>query len=160
MAVTPENKFRNKVHKHRPKYVYQHKENNQFRGGIPDDYYESNGKPGILRVEYKFVTKFPKTLDLLKATTKPALSPLQLDWLSRCYHNGHQVAVIVGTNEGGIILTDKRWIEPITREWFEQHMQTPIELMAWIEHQVTRHASADHYPGSDQTVEGDYPRLQ
>lgn len=160
MALTPETKFRNKVHKYRKKHVYQQKENNQFRGGIPDDYYESYGTPGILRVEYKFVAKPPKVINLLSETTKPALSKLQQDWIDRCYGNGHQIAVIVGTNQGGIILTHRRWKKPITREWFEQNMKNPLEIMEWVERQVTMNVSTANHSGPDSSFQGDYPRLQ
>lgn len=158
--ATPENTFRASVHKYKSKSVYQHKENNQFRGGIPDDYYESNGKPGILRVEYKFVHKFPKTLNLLSKTTKPALSTLQQEWLDRCLANGHQVAVIVGTDTGGLILVNWRWVDPIPREWFEKHVKSRKEVMQWIEHQVTRHAPTIYNSGSDPTIEGSHPRFK
>ena len=136
MARKPEDVFRESVHRYKPKRVFQQKESNAFRGGIPDDYYESNGKPGTLRVEYKFTHKIPKELSLTN-TTKPNLSGLQMEWLSRAYHNGQQVAVIVGTRAGGLILTDLQWLQPISREYFESNLKSRKEIMEWIEEQVT-----------------------
>ena len=128
------------MHRYKPKRVYQEKTNNAFRGGIPDDYYEANGRPGILRVEYKYVSKVPKELNLITQTTKPALSRLQQLWLNRAHANGHLVAVIVGTRAGGIILTDRRWDQPITKSYFEKHMMERKAIMDWIELQVTQDA--------------------
>ncbi len=128
------------MHRYKPKRVYQEKTNNAFRGGIPDDYYEGNGRPGVLRVEYKYTARIPKELNLISKTTKPALSPLQQRWLNRAYSNGQQVAVIVGTRTGGLILTNRRWEQPITKDYFEKHLKDRKAIMMWIERQVTQDA--------------------
>lgn len=137
MAQKPENVFRASVHRYKPKRVHQEKTNNSFRGGIPDDYYESNGTPGTLWVEYKYTYKIPRNLTLTAKNAKPNLSRLQADWLDRAYHNGQQVAVIIGCSRGGIILTDRRWMEPITADYFETNLKTRKEVMEWIETKVT-----------------------
>ena len=140
MAQKPEDTFRAGVHRYKPKRVYQEKQHNVYRGGIPDDYYEGDGRPGTLRVEYKYAPRIPKVLDLLAKNAKPALSKLQRDWLNRAYRNGQQVAVIIGTRAGGIILTDQRWEQPITKDYFEKHMKSRQQIMKWIERQVTQDA--------------------
>lgn len=138
MAVKPENQFRSSVHRYKSKRVYQEKTNNAYRGGIPDDYYESSGKPGSLWVEWKYTPKIQRELRLTDKNSKPGLSALQLDWLDRAYRNGQQVAVIVGSPKGGIILTDLAWLHPITADEFEANLKSRQGLMEWIEEQVTK----------------------
>lgn len=134
----PENTFRQGVHRYKPKRVYQEKTNNSYRGGIPDDYYESNGSPGSLWVEYKYTARIQRELHLTAKSAQPKLSELQQKWLDRAYANGQQVAVIVGSPKGGIVLTDRQWIKPITADYFEENLLSRQELMQWIEKQVTR----------------------
>jgi hypothetical protein len=138
MATKPENQFRSSVHRYISKRVYQEKTNNTYRGGIPDDYYESNGKPGSLWVEYKYTPKIQRELCLTAKHAKPKLSALQEEWLDRAYRNGQQVAVIIGCPKGGVILTDREWLKPITAEDFEANLKSRQELMAWIEDMVTK----------------------
>lgn len=73
-----------------------------YTNGIADVYYD--GPKSDLWVEYKFIERMPKKLDLLKPTTKPTLSALQDHFLKRREDNGHLAWVIVGCQEGGIIL--------------------------------------------------------
>jgi len=137
MSQKPENVFRASVHRYKSKRVHQEKTNNTYRGGIPDDYYESNGKPGSLWVEYKYIAKLQRELLLTAKNAKPKLSDLQEKWIDRAYRNGQQVAVIIGCPKGGLILTDRDWLKPITAEYFEANMKSRKEIMEWIEEQVT-----------------------
>ncbi len=117
--------------------MYQEKTNNSYRGGTPDDYYESDGRPGILWVEYKYVARIPRNLRLV-GVKRPPLSPLQQKWLERAHRNGKPTAVIVGCPSGGIILTGLDWKKPVTKEQFEAKLLSRNEIMDWIEREVTR----------------------
>lgn len=99
MTAKAETTFIHSIHKVLPGGVYREKQNNPYRGGQPDVYYEGN-KDGLW-VEYKFIV-IPK-----RATTliTPDLSALQLQWLKRCYDNGLSPWVVVGCKTGGVLLT-------------------------------------------------------
>lgn len=66
-----------------------------------------------LWIEYKYVLRVPKRVPFIAD-----LSPLQLDWGKNRYIEGRNVAVIVGHTDGGIILTDLAWTNPIEQPIF------------------------------------------
>ena len=92
----PENRFIQRVHKHLPRNIYREKMHNPYRGGTPDVWYSGTG--GDLWVEYKWAEKFGKLV-------VPALSPLQLDWLTKRKAEGRNVLVVVGSKAGAVSLS-------------------------------------------------------
>lgn len=126
----PETVFYTSVNKHLPQGVYQMKISNPYLGGPPDHYYEAN--PGMMWVEWKFLRPMPKTV-----FPRKQLSALQYDWLTRAHTNGRNVAVIVGSDHGGVVFRFPELTTPITREEFLQRAMSRQEIAAWIATQVT-----------------------
>ena len=87
--------------------------------GIPDCWY--SGSSGDLWIEYKYLKTAPK-----KCT--PGLSENQKKWLRERYHEGRNVAVVVGTLNGAVLFRDLTWEtqQPIN------NTMTTRELAAWI----------------------------
>lgn len=126
MATKPENRFRGKVHAKLDERVYQEKTNNPYRGGTPDDYYE--GESNILWVEYKYVPKIPKVLNMSKLVTA-----LQNRWLTRAHRNNKPTAVIVGFEAGVLVLTDpEEWQAKIGKDRIEPRLITIQDAANWI----------------------------
>jgi hypothetical protein len=123
MSAKPETTFTSSVHKHTPKSLYRMKNNNSYTGGIPDCWY--SGKKADLWVEYKFVPKLPAELT-------PALTALQAQWLKERFTEGRNVAVIVGSPDGGVILRNLEWNNTISRTEFLRKLKSRAELAAWI----------------------------
>ena len=96
--ATPENTFIKSVHAYLPPNLYRMKNHNQYNGGIPDCWY--SGDRADLWIEYKF--KIEPVND--ETDMSPDLSPLQLDWIVKRYAEGRNVAVIVGSTNGGVYL--------------------------------------------------------
>jgi hypothetical protein len=110
-----------------PGEIYCESMSNQFKGGTPDRYYENDQ---ILWVEYKFFKTVPGEINLVGKTV---LSPKQVNWLSRCHHNGHQVAVIVGMpDRKGVILKKMEWDMIYSKEEFIEMAITKKEIANWI----------------------------
>ena len=88
------------------------------------------GDKGILFVEYKYVPSLPK----IKTTPiKINLSKLQLQWLNNFVDMGHNAAVVVGTEGKNIlILQDKQWNTPISKENFLKKAVKPSDLSNFI----------------------------
>jgi hypothetical protein len=131
MAAKPENTFISGVHKHIPADIYRMKTNNPYVAGIPDCYYSGSG--GALWVEYKFiiVPKRPTTL------ITDGVSSLQAHWLNGRHEEGRNVAIIIGSKGGGIILraTDYR---VINAHEFQSRAISRAEIAGWIIQQVTK----------------------
>jgi hypothetical protein len=122
----PENTFIGGVHKHLPATVYAEKMANPYRGGTADCWY--SGPSGDLWVEYKFIVVPAKTDTKILANC----SRLQLEWLKGRHREGRNVAVVVGSAKGGVILRNLKWETPISRTDFVREMKTRAELAAWI----------------------------
>lgn len=125
MATQPENRFLQKVNK---KVIgYSIKMNVQFNNGIPDCYY--SGVLGDLWVEYKWLPRLP-----VRDTSevKIALSPLQSFWLSSRCLEGRNVAVIIGSPEGCVVLTDRQWEQPLLCKEFKERAVTATSVSEWI----------------------------
>lgn len=105
MAAKPESVFISSVHKHLPKVLHKEKTNNPYRGGIADCWY--SGAKGDLWVEYKYLPSVPKIGDI--TWQRLGISSLQYDWLSERSEEGRNVAVVVGTPEGGVIYKHREW---------------------------------------------------
>lgn len=122
MSAKAENTFIAGVHKQMPSDIYKEKMSNPYRGGTPDVYYEARFQ---LWAEYKFI-EVPKRADTL---IKPNLSELQLDWLQRCYDNGHKCRVIVGSRAGGVMLAAPgNWKYGITAGEYMASIKTKKEI--------------------------------
>lgn len=131
MAVKPENTFISSVHKHLCPTVYRMKTNNPYVAGIPDCYY--SGKKGELWVEYKFIVIPKRETTLIEVN----LSALQTAWLQGRHDEGRNVAIIVGSSEGGVVLNayDTR---PITPKDFRVRIKSRPDLANWIASQTKR----------------------
>lgn len=134
MARKPEAQYVASVHKHLPANVYHEGMANDYRGGTPDQYYEGPG--GALWVEYKFAPKLPTVVDLTRQTTSPKLSPLQMKWLERAYKNNVNVAVILGTPDGGYIFRYRDWLAPIGRDFLSPLLLPRKDIAKWIASRV------------------------
>lgn len=132
MAQKPEARFVTSVNRYLPKRVYTEGMANPYRGGTPDSYYESVSNQ--IWIEYKWVSRIPKELNLTHSKSKPCLSQLQQRWLRRAHENGVPIAVIVGHRNGGIILPGLTWDTTLTKEDFEKLSKTRKEIAEWITH--------------------------
>ena len=99
-----ESGFTSSISKKLPSQVFSWKINCRFANGTPDAWY--SGPKGDIWVEYKYLKKLPKT------TVKPKLSALQLKWLRDRFHEGRNVAVVVGSPEGCLVYTHMDWENP------------------------------------------------
>lgn len=120
--ATPENTFIGSVHRHLPVDIYHMKNHNQYNGGIPDVWY--SGPAGDLWVEYKFVVipKRPETI------VKVELSELQKDWLSSRHREGRNVAVVVGSKEGGVWFDGLEWTHGCSAGDFRKQLVSRNDL--------------------------------
>lgn len=128
MSAKPESTFIRGVHRHLPKTLYRLKNNNTYVGGIADCWY--SGTRADLWVEYKFLPKIAKN-------NVAALSELQTQWLKSRHIEGRNVAVIVGSPQGGVILCNLEWEKPISSEKFHTELKSRSELATWIQSQVS-----------------------
>ena len=124
MSVKPETRYIGSVHKKLPK-SYAEKNNNPYRSGTPDVWY--SGVEGDLWVEYKYLPALPKRTEVL-----PDLSPRQKRWLGNRLDEGRNVAVVLGTPEGGVIYRDRAWLVPLTPAEFRAKMVSVQAVADWI----------------------------
>ena len=122
---TPENTFITSVHKHLPTKLYRMKNHNQYNGGIPDCWY--SGDKADLWVEYKY----KRAPGLLTASMTPDLSALQTDWLVSRYAEGRNVAVIMGSEKGGVYIPGGLSLF-MNLEMFRNQIETRAALAARI----------------------------
>jgi len=120
--ATPENTFIGSVHRHLPVGIYHMKNHNQYNGGIPDVWY--SGPAGDLWVEYKFIV-IPKRSE---TTVRIELSELQKDWLSSRHREGRNVAVVVGSKEGGVWFGGVSWIHVCSASDFRRQLLSRNDL--------------------------------
>jgi hypothetical protein len=130
MAVKPENTYIGKIHKLLPKSIYRMKTHNPYVAGVPDCYYSGNG--GDLWVEYKYVPKLP-----VRVPVKIELTALQWAWVEGRREEGRNVAVIVGSPEGGLVINKAR-VDFVTVESFRTFMLSPAEVAEWITKRTTK----------------------
>lgn len=109
MSSGPENTFIKSTHFHLPEGVYKMKNHNQYVGGIADVWY--SGLAGDLWVEYKFlvVPSRQETMIHLTGGQRPPLAPLQQAWLRGRHAEGRNVAVILGSKDGGVFFPGISW---------------------------------------------------
>lgn len=121
-----ESTFTRKVNNCLPGDVYKWKISDRFTAGIPDSYY--SGDKADLWVEYKWVKKLPKLV-------KPKLSQLQRLWLNARLSEGRNVAVIVGSPQGCVLLLEGAWNDSKDPET----VLTAKQIAQWITNEVTNH---------------------
>lgn len=125
MSTTkPENRFIRGVNKYLPK-TYAEKMNNPWRAGTADVWY--SGSRGDLWVEYKFIERVPRSKEIL-----PDLTPRQRRWLNNRFDEGRNVAVVLGTPEGGVIYRNKEWNRPLDHETLSGLIVPRDEIARWI----------------------------
>lgn len=141
MSAKPEAQYRGRIHKMVDKQkVYIEGMANPYRGGTPDTWYD--GLQCDLWVEWKYLKTIPPIIDLTDSKKQVCLSKLQIEWLTRAYGNGRNVAVIVGSSEGGLILRDMAWMHPIPRDFFKERALPARDIAAWITSEVGRSPDA------------------
>lgn len=124
----PESQFIKSVHRYIPAGVYWMKNHNQYNGGIPDVWY--SGNRADLWVEYKFI-EVPKRGETI-IDLSGLLSALQQDWLAARYAEGRNVAVIVGSVDGGVWYDKLGWQVPIATKAFLSRLADRKTLAANI----------------------------
>jgi len=136
MSRGPENTFMASVHRYLPPVVYHMKNHNPYVGGIPDVWY--SGRRGDLWVEWKYVTmpKRPSTVIDLVGGKNPPLTPLQQQWLRERAEEGRNVAVIIGSKQGGVMLTHGAWMTSFTAAYFAAHLISRKDLAERIVEEV------------------------
>ena len=112
--------------------VYTWKINDQYQGGVADAYYSDKSD---MWVEYKYLPSLPKRP---KTLIRVDLSALQQDWLRARHAQGRNVAVVVGSPVGSIILPGISWDKDITAADFNSSMVDKKAVVSYILDQVTR----------------------
>lgn len=120
-----EHGFVRSVHRQLSPDVFVWKINDKYAGGVPDAFYA--GPARCLFVEYKYV-KLPKRDTTL---VKTSLSEQQKLWLDRMLGMDKQVALVIGSVLGSIII-DKNWDHPIPTGLFRQHAMSTQAVAQWI----------------------------
>ena len=117
------------IHRQLSTDVYRWKINDRFTNGVADTWYcGNNGKH--LFVEYKFVALPVRPTTVIK----PDLSPNQVTWLTERRDQGIPVAVIVGSDEGGVLIGDLTLAtEGMTCKKFKSVMLSKKEIARTIE---------------------------
>ena len=109
-----EHGFVKAVHKKLPTNLYRWKIHDSYTSGVPDAMYA--GEKAILFAEYKYIPKLPARST---SPVKINLSGLQVLWLNNFVNLGHNVVVIVGTEDrNALILKEKEWDTPILKGEF------------------------------------------
>ena len=126
MAKGPENRFILSIHRLLPQSIYTLKNHNEYNGGIADVWY--SGPKADLWVEYKFV-KVP-----VRDTTviNLGLSELQKHWLQGRYDEGRNIAVIVGSQLGGVWFPGVSWLNEVTTKKFRGLIRPRQEIAQLI----------------------------
>jgi hypothetical protein len=92
--------------------MHKWKIHDNYAGGVPDCWY--SGPAGNIWVEYKWIAKLPKRDTTL---IKPNLSAQQLAWLIKMSGHSISCACIIGSTEGGFLLTTQDdWINGIKKD--------------------------------------------
>lgn len=120
-----EHGFVRSVHRQLSPDIFVWKINDKYAGGVPDAFYA--GPARCLFIEYKYV-KLPKRDTTL---VKTSLSEQQKLWLDRMLGMDKQVALVIGSVLGSIII-DKDWDRPISTGLFRQHAMSTKAVAQWI----------------------------
>lgn len=127
-STKPENRFIAGIHRLLPK-SYAEKMNNPWRAGTADVWY--SGDRGDLWVEYKFIERIPRSVEIL-----PDLTPRQKRWCNNRFDEGRNVAVVLGTPTGGVIYRNKEWMRPLDHITLAGLVVPKDEIARWIFSQV------------------------
>jgi len=122
-----EHGFVRSVHRQLSPDIFVWKINDTYAGGVPDAFYA--GPARCLFVEYKYI-KLPKRPTTLIRT---GLSEQQKLWLNRMFNLGKPVAVVLGSDQGNIILTNSQWSNSLTADCFKQQAISTKAVASWIE---------------------------
>jgi len=118
-----EHGFIRAVHRRLPPSVYALKLAVRFVRGIPDCWYSSTG--GDLWVEYKYRPRTPRR------TFDPRVSAHQQRWMTDRLQEGRRIALVIGTPDGALVLTDGAWA---TKAQPPSTWLTTTEVALWIVH--------------------------
>ena len=123
-----EHSFIRSIHRKLPKEIYVWKINDNYAGGVADAYY--CGFKDDLWIEYKYVS-LPKKDD---SKVQIGLSALQVNWLSAQANRKRNVAVVVGSAEGILLLTDPKDFEKpfVTKSYFSSNAIDKDTLLSFI----------------------------
>ena len=129
-----EHSYVRSIHKKLPDTVYTWKIHDSYAGGVPDAWYHGPSGKSIF-IEYKYV----KTLPQRAATiVRPALSMLQLNWITSRVKAGVQCAVILGTTEGSIIFIDSKELKDgIEASTARTRLKNPRQVVQYILESIT-----------------------
>lgn len=138
----PEARFVERVHRQLDRRIYKQSMTGVMgNNGTPDRYYE--GSSGVLWIEYKAVAgKLPKVINLIEKA--PKLSPLQLRWINRADFNDVPVAVVLGSEQGGLIFTGGSWDEEHQLEDLKEQY-TPAGIAEFIAYIVITGGAVDNW---------------
>lgn len=97
------------------------KNHNVYNGGVADSWY--SGRRADLWIEWKWVDlpKRDDTLIDITAGKKPSLSALQKDWITERRAEGRNVWVVIGSDAGGLMFMDDRYLQAHTRAHYVAH---------------------------------------
>lgn len=128
--------------------VYALKVHTSYTNGVADSWY--SGSRGDLWVEWKYLKRLPRSLDLCSGK-QPILSQLQQDWLT-CRHNeGRHVAVIVGIAQGGVIFPGLLWKRVIEGSDFLSFLRSKKQIADWITQQCVEGYAPSEIPAAAAT---------
>ena len=119
--------------------IHYEKMNNPYRSGTADSWYSGEG--GDLWVEWKFVDKIPRSINAQRL-----LRPMQTVWLNGRLAEGRKVVVIIGCEEGGVILENGEWNEIVSistgaesaasNEECMKRLQSAVEIALFVKRQT------------------------
>ena len=135
-----EHGFVRSVHRQLSPDVFVWKINDKYAGGVPDAFYA--GPARCLFVEFKYVTLPKKETSLVRTN----LSEQQKLWLNRMLAMDKNVAVVIGSDSGGLILSSGAWNSQVTKTTFTKYALSNNKISAWIESLCLRE-DYDHEEG-------------
>ena len=107
-----------------PREIYSWKIMNSMQNGVPDCYFSAT--KGDIWIECKYIKTMPKRPSTL---INPGLSALQKRWILGRYHEGRNVAVLIGSPQGSCILTE----DNLTSDIIQSDLTlTYKEVRQWI----------------------------
>lgn len=120
------------IHRRLSKDVYWWKINDRFTNGVPDAWY-CGVAGGHLFVEYKFVALPVRDTTIVRV----ALSSPQIEWLDARSKQGIPVAVVVGSQDGGLWIDDLGAVRSgIGAAAFKNRMEDSAAIAAKIQKHV------------------------
>jgi len=129
------------VHRHLPAEMHKWKIHDNYAGGVPDCWYA--GPHGNIWVEYKWIAALPKRGSTV---IKPNLSAQQLAWLIKMSGQDISCACIIGSPDGGILLTETdHWEHGLVKSVLNKANVLPAKDIArWLIQHCMEAESDDH----------------